>query len=278
MWKQRFDYPPLTLRLGVSKDCDEWAGLPSAPVCRVQQHLLSTIADPYNFVHCDLNSGFAFGWVTPQTLTSTPYLRYYIIEAAVYAMLSAMRAAPLHAACVSLNGYGMLLCGDSGAGKSSLAFAGARSGWTFTCDDASYLPFYRTDRMIVGNCHQFRLRDSGPQLFPELEGRSITPRATGKPSIEVPTAELQGLITSESAIVQAIIFLNRHDVLKPELVPSSREAASAWFRQFPSANTALYRQQQAAIDQLLEVPVYELCYTVLDWAIARLNRLAEQGN
>ena len=277
MFRPQFDHPPLKLRLGVTRDFDETASLPT-PVCRVQQHLWSNIADPYNFVHSDLNAGFAFGWVTERTAESAPYLRYYIIEAAVLSMIATLRAAPLHAACVTSFGHGMLLCGYSGAGKSSLAFAGARAGWTFTCDDSSYLPFDRKDRMVLGNCHQFRLRDSGAQLFPELEGRSITPRIAGKPSIEVPTAELEDLVTSESAIVQSIVFLNRHDVSEHELVPSSREAARAWLGQFAYSTTASFDEQQAAIDHLLDVPVFELRYTDLDWAIERLNKLAQQGS
>jgi len=278
MFQQRFHRPPLTLHLGVTSDLDESSPLPPAPCCRIERHLLSHIADDHNFIHCDLNAGFAFGWVTRQTAESASYLRYHIIESAALAMIAALRAAPLHAACVSAHGHGMLLCGDSGAGKSSLAFAGARSGWTFTSDDSSYLLLDRNDRMVVGNCHQFRLRDSGPQLFPELEGRSITPRAAGKPSIEIPTAELPGIMRSESAIVESIVFLNRENVETPELVEASRKTAHSWFRQFPYSHTAMFGEQQDSICHLLEVPIYELRYTDLAWAVERLNTLALTGS
>jgi len=277
MFRQRFDCPPLTLHLGVSSDVDEASQLPPTPTCRIEHHLMSHVADAQNFIHCDLNAGFAFGWVTSQMVESVLYLRYHIIETAILSMIATLRAAPLHAACVSAHGQGILLCGDSGAGKSSLAFAGARAGWTFTCDDASYLLWGRSDRMVVGNCHQFRLRDSGPQLFPELEGRSITPRASGKPSIEIPTAELEGLATSELATVNSIIFLNRDRVRRPQLVEASRKEAHSWFSQFPYLHTATYDEQQGAICHLLKVPIYELRYTELDWAVDRLNTLALTG-
>lgn len=247
------------------------------PVCRIQENLLSNIADAHNFVVCNLNSGFSFGWVTQETAESSLYLKYHILEAAALSMVSALRAAPLHAACVVPFGHGMLLCGDSGAGKSSLSFAGARSGWTFVSDDASYLPFDRQDRMVLGNCHQIRLRDSGVQLFPELEGRLITPRATGKPSIEIPTADLPDFLTAESAIVKSVIFLNRRNVETPGLFPFSREAALSWFNQFPFKTTASYPAQEAAIRNLLDVEIYELRYTDLDWAIQRLETLALAG-
>jgi len=277
MFQLRFEYPPLRLHLGVTADFDESSDLPPAPSCRAERHLVSHVVDAHNFVHCDLETGFAFGWVTWRTAQSTLYLRYYIIEAAVLCMLGSLRATPLHAACVSPHGVGMLLCGDSGAGKSSLAFAGARSGWTFTCDDSSHLLLGCNDRLVVGNCHQFRLRDSGPQLFPELEGRAVTPRAAGKPSVEIPTADLPDLTRSETAVVQSIVFLNRHNVKTPELAVTSDDTAQTWLRQHEFLHSPLLEERKAAISHLLKAPLYELRYTDLEWAIDRLNTLAVTG-
>ncbi len=270
-------YPPLRICLEVSSHRDRYAGLPPAPNCRIEGHLISFISDAWNFLLCDLNAGFSFASVTEETVTSIPYLRYHFLESAAYPPIATTRATPIHAACVSIAGHGILLCGDSGAGKSSLAFAGARAGWTFTSDDSCSLPFDGKDRLVIGNCHQIRLRNSGVQLFPELEGRPITPRTTGKPSIEIRTAELPNLITCETAVVESIIFLNRGHRGTPGLVPSSQETARRFFRQLHYRHVASYSTQLAAIDRILEVPVYELHYTDLDWAIDRLETLAITG-
>lgn len=277
LFQPRFSCPPLVLRIGVTENASDTTDVPPAPVCRVQGHLLSSIADTQNFVICDIDAGFSFGWVTQQTVESELYFRYHFLEAAALCMVATLRATPLHAACVAPDGHGMLLCGESGAGKSSLAFAGARAGWTFVCDDSSYLPFDRMDRMVVGNCHQIRLRDSGIQLFPELEGRSITPRATGKPSIEIPTADMPELLTAGSAVVESIIFLNRRDGRTPGLFSFSKEVALSWFEQTPLKTHKSYSAQQDAIRHLLHVPILELRYTDLDWAIERLQTLALTG-
>jgi hypothetical protein len=275
LFRPQFDFPPLRVELGVAEDEPGMTDLPPAPVCRVREHLLTNVADGGNFVACDLKHGFAFGWVTRSTADSPLYLRYHFLEAAVLAMLSTLRAAALHAACVAPYGHGMLLCGDSGAGKSSLAFAGARSGWTYISDDSTYLPLDRGDRLVVGNSHQIRFRDSGVQLFPELEGRSITPRATGKPSIEVSTLEFPELITSDSARVEYIVFLNRRNAATPGLHPCSRESALRWFLQASllSAGAAA----ESGVRNLVGVEVFELRYTDLDWAVERLEQLALTG-
>ncbi|MGC1363017.1 MAG: aldolase [Silvibacterium sp.] len=275
--RPRFSCPPLTLRLGVIGDRSDSLDIPPVPVCRIQKNLISTIADAHNFVITDLAAGFSFGSVTPQAAESALYLRYHFLEAATLCMVAALRAAPLHAACVIPSGRGMLLCGDSGAGKSTLAFAGARSGWTLVCDDSSYLPLDRTDRLVLGNCHQIRLRDSCVQLFPELEGRPVTPRASGKPSVELLTADFPDIRTANSATVEYVVFLNRQNAKTSKLVPFSRESAVSWFNQFSVKTTPSQSAQEAAIRHLLDVEIFELRYTDLDWAIERIQTLAITG-
>ena len=277
-FQPKFSYPPLTLRLGVTRNVPGSSSVLPEPVCRSQGNLLSNIADAHNFVISDLNAGFSFGWITQQTSETSLYLRYHILEAAALCMISALRVIALHAACVAPNGHGMLLCGDSGAGKSTLAFAGARAGWTFVSDDASYLPFDREDRMVVGNCHQVRLRESSVQFFPELEGRPITPRAAGKPSIEIPTAELPKLITADTAAVKSIIFLNRRHVEAPGLFSFRKETALSWFKKTPLKSPMSYLAQEAAIHHLIDVEIFELRYTSLNWAVERLQTLALAGH
>ena len=276
LFRPQFSCPPLVVELGVTDDDVAVTELPPAPVCRVRGHLLTHAADARNFVTCDLRNGYSFGWVTSAVVASPLYLRYHLLDAAVYAMISSTRAAALHAACVAPYGRGMMLCGDSGAGKSSLAFAGARAGWTYISDDASYLPLHLDDRTVVGNSHQIRFRDSGVQLFPELEGRSITPRATGKPSIEVSTFEFPELTISDSTRIEYIIFLNRRNAANPGLHAFPREIARQWFRQSPlyDASSPVH---EAALNGLLDARIYELRYTDLDWAVEYLDQFVLEG-
>jgi hypothetical protein len=278
LFQRKFFYPPLTLRLIVRECALDSGEVPPTPVCRSQGNLLSNIANAHNFVISDLNAGFSFGWITPRTAATPLYLRYHILEAAALCMISALRVIPLHAACVAPNGHGMLLCGDSGAGKSTLAYAGARAGWTFISDDASYLPLDRQDLMVVGNCHQVRLRDSSVKLFPELEGRPITPRSAGKPSIEIPTVELPQLITSDTTNVKSIVFINRNSAETPGLFPFCKKKALAWFKQFPLKSPASYLAQEAAIHRLVDVEIFELRYTKLSWGVERLQDLSLAGH
>jgi len=277
LFRPQFTHPPLIIELGVNDDAPSEGELPPTPVCRVREHLLTNIADGQNFINCDLKNGYAFGWITRPVADNPLFTRFHFLETAALSMLSTLRATALHAACVAPYNRDMLLCGDSGAGKSSLAFAGARAGWTYISDDSSYLPLHCTDRTVIGNSHQIRFRDSGVQLFPELEGRSITPRATGKPSIEVSTLEFPELVTSDSAQIEYVVFLNRRNAATPGLHPFPLETAFRWFRESSLLDTTATTAHETTLRNLLDVPIYELRYTDLDWAVERLDQLALTG-
>jgi hypothetical protein len=270
--KQRERVPILRLRIGVTNGTSQ--NCPPSPVVRCQQNLLSMVADAQNQAICDLSTGFAFAWLTEDAVRHPSYIRYHFLEAVALILISTSYATPIHAACVSRYGSGLLLCGDSGAGKSTLAYACARSGWLFTSDDSSYLRHNSGELRVVGNSHQLRFRPSARDLFPELQGRSVTPRAEGKPSIEVPTAELPGIVTADETLVHHIILLNRWPSAHAELLPLPREAAHRYFQQYLSFPEKIRQTQSEALQALRAADVYELRYQDLQQAVECLDHLA----
>lgn len=276
-FKQKFANPPLQVCFGVTKGGDH-SSLPPVPVLRLRGSQLAAVADAHNFFAADFNTGHAFGWITQATAEASLYFRHYLLNSAFFSMISALRAGCLHAACVAPFGHGMLLCGNTGAGKSTLAYAGARSGWTLVCDDASFLPLDRDDRLVVGNSHRIRFRSCAVELFPELEGRPVIPYTVGKPGIELPTTEAPEIATADSAEVENLIFINRNWTGDPELVPLSRDKVLPWVQRsltFAAVNSQAV--QDNAIRRLFGAGVYELRYQNLNWAIERLERLALTG-
>jgi hypothetical protein len=246
---------------------------PPTPVSRANRHLFSIVADTDNQAIVDLKAGFAAVWLNQAAIRHSLYLRYYFLEGAAYILLCSSAVTSLHAACVSRYGRGILLCGDSGAGKSSLSYACARAGWTYTSDDASYLLHGTDDPRVIGNSHQVRFRPTAKTLFPELEGRALTPRAEGKPSIEVPTSELPGLITASEARVDFIVYLKRGSSETGELLPLPDGAAIERIREnlYPIAEIRAIHEE--AVQVLSGVPAYELRYRDFDHAIGQLDRL-----
>jgi hypothetical protein len=241
---------------------------------RVRQHIFSVVADVDNHATCDLKTGSAVAWLSRSTLEHRSYVRYHFLEAIALVLISTSHATAIHAACVSRHGHGMLLCGNSGVGKSSLAYACARAGWIYTSDDASYLLHNAHRPRVIGNSRQVRFRPTAGDLFPEIRGRDLTPRLEGKPSIEVPTRELSGLSTAEEASVHSIIFLNRQPTEQVELLPLPKTVALRYFQHTLYSVEEVQQRQGKALEQLCASEVYELRYQSFDQAIGRLEELA----
>lgn len=273
-FKQQIEIPALQLRIGVLEN--ESTECPTAPVFRAQRNLIVSIADPGNFCITDVVRGFSFAWLTTAAVSRRGYLRYHFLEAVAMAHIANRYTAPIHAACVELDGQGVLLCGDSGAGKSSLSFACAHAGWTYITDDASYLLNGRKDRQVVGNCHLVRFRPSAAELFGEVAGKPLTPRAAGKPSIELLTAAIPDIARASSSLVHYVVFLNRRDANIQELIQFPEESSRRYMHRHLFGLEELRTVQIASIDRLLGAEVFELRYRNLDWAVDRLARLVRE--
>lgn len=271
-----FDTVPIRLRVGVRSS--RHSECPPAPDCRVQCNLVSSIADAENFAITDLARGFSSIWLTEAALANRNYVRYFFLESAALISISTSCTTPIHAACIERNGCGILLCGDSGAGKTSLAYACARAGWTYITDDASYLVNRRSDRLVVGKCNQARFRLSATDLFAELEGLNIIQKAqSGKPSIELNIQPLPNISISFTSRINFVVFLNRRDVRRQELSRFSTEVARYFMLQGLFSMPEIISIQSKMIDHLLEAGALELRYKHLDWAIERLSLLADRG-
>jgi hypothetical protein len=249
---------------------------PPAPMYQMLLPLMISVADGMNYSIVDLDRKTAQISISRAALQYPLYLKYFLLGAPVCCVATAY-VTPIHAACVALGNHGVLLCGDSGAGKSSLSFACARNGWTYITDDSTFLLNGGAHRIVTGDCHQVRLRPSAATLFPEVKGLEITPRAAGKPSIEMPTADLPSMVCAESAQVDFVVFLNRHSGTPPALVPYRKEVARYFMRQALYGSAQSLAVQYQAIDRLLAVDVFELRYTDLDWGVCRLQRLVREG-
>ena len=254
---------------GSSTEC------PPAPSFHTLQQTMVYVADADNYgvIHFGRNQSQVS--VSKAALRHKLYLRSFFLEVTAWAHIRTKYMTPVHAGCVALDGRGVLLCGDAGAGKSTLSYACARAGWTYITDDASHLMNDSDDRLVWGPCHKVRFRPATAELFPELRGQELTPRMEGKPSIEMETASLP-MVCAPSAQADFLVFLNRRAGGPPELLPYRKDVARYYMRQIHGTPESLPVHHQA-IERLLMVPVFELRYSDLDWAIDRLRTLVREG-
>jgi len=247
---------------------------PPAAVYRLIRPLLMGVADGDNYSVVDLETLHAQVSIARATLAFPRYVEWFLFNAPLVC-ISTRFATPIHGACVSRRGRGVLLCGESGAGKSTLAYACARAGWTFTSDDATMVPHRWSGQHVIGNCHQVRFRRAAKDLFPEIAGRKITPRAAGKPSVEVPTAELPGIHTAFSSEVQHIVFLDRRGGDQASLEAFPVSIARRYLQETLFGLPETIAVQYKVLERMLAAPVHRLRYKRLDDAIALLEQLVD---
>jgi hypothetical protein len=274
-FEKHFDTEPIQVSVyvedGGSAEC------PPSPVTRIMLPLLTWIVDANNYGIANLERCTTQIVLSDQVAQKLQYLRYFLLAPSPLCHIVTRYVTAIHAGCVARNGRGVLLCGDSGAGKSSLSYACARAGWTFVSDDASFFLNSGKERLVTGNCHQIRFRSTAKTLFPELEGIEISPRPAGKPSIELATALLPQITSAQTAPVDFLVFLNRHAGGRSELVPFRKDVARHAIRQRLFGSVESLAMQYLALEKLLMADLFELRYSDLDWAVDRLDTLVREG-
>jgi len=270
-----FDEPPIRLCLGVT-DSDA-SLLTIKSVFAAREHVASLYADADNFVLCDFRQGFAFGRVTRGVSVDHPLLRYRFLMPAAHMLAEQKALAPLHGALVVKNDVGVMLCGESMAGKSTLAYACARAGWSYVSDDGTFLVRSRSDRYAVGDFSNIRLRQDAIQLFPELSDRLAVVRPNGKIALEIRTRELPISVLPGHSI-DHVVFLDRGDSLSPSIRPYPGERALEEWKQYAAFGTQEVREEQLHSQRrLLNAGMWMMHYSRLDDAIATLDRLVQAG-
>jgi hypothetical protein len=231
------------------------------------------VVDSRNHVVCDFSRGCAFGWVTRSVAEQSEFLRLRFLEPAVMTLVVAAHLAPVHGALVTRQGVGIALCGDSFAGKSTLAYACARSGWTLICDDGTFLIRNSTDRFAVGNPYNIRFREDAKLLFPELADCAVGLRPNGAMGIEVNTSELP-ISTSTGCPVDHVVFLRRSSSGRARMNRYDRGQVLRWLE-----GNVLYGPedqqvaQRQAYRRLLDAGLWELHYSDLLGAVELLGGL-----
>lgn len=136
------------------------------------------------------------------------HFRYTMLEAVTLSMLSRFDRVPFHAAALLRDDSALLLAARSGTGKSTIAYAAARSGLSVLAEDLVFLQ--RRPRLRVwgwpGTLH---LAPDAVRHFPELSARQPTLLANGKLKLAVRARDLNALPALPVAQRAGICLLGR---------------------------------------------------------------------
>jgi len=147
-------------------------GLPPPPRFAGGADIVTATIDADNYAVLAPRQGSALLVLSSDMLRHAYHLRYELLEFAVITLaVRALGLVPLHAACVSLRGRGVLLVGASGSGKSTLSLHAAAAGLPLVSEDSLFVEPHRLRAVSLPNYLYVR-SDTPSRLLPAgLSGR-----------------------------------------------------------------------------------------------------------
>jgi len=186
-----------------------------------------------------------------------------LLECLFYVLVVHQSHTPVHCATVAVNGCGALICGPSGAGKTTLAYACAKAGMQIVSDDVVHLQMDPACRKLTlwGNPWTLRLLPDAVQIFPELVGTEVKQRGDREEYLEVDVSLHFPGRASVSCLPAALIFLKRDDGVKNQIRPMEKELALRCLGQDVVLDEEpVIARHQKVLQELVAAGAYELSY------------------
>ena len=237
---------------------------PPIPCYRSLKHIFHIACNDRNFAAADLASGCAVGFVTPEIAGNTAFFRYTFLECLFHVLVVHRSHTPVHCSGVAFNDYGILICGTAGAGKSSLAYACAKSGMQILTDDVAHLRVDPASKRLLlwGNPWCLRLLPNAVQLFPELADEKVTLRREHDWYLEIDTSRRFPGSPLASCQPVGLVFLEREDGAVPRLSPMRPEKALERLCQdIVLDEEVVIARHYSVLEQLVGIGTYILKYS-----------------
>jgi HPr Serine kinase C-terminal domain len=204
------------------------------------------------------------GVISETTAQDALFWNATMLPIAVGVLGATVGVLPVHCACLSNQGEGLLIAGTSGAGKSTLSVALAQHGFDFVSDDWTYLSHQDGRLLAHGMSTPVKLLPDAVRHFPLLEGQTLRHTLNGELAYEV-SAELDvGARVISRCKPRRVIFLVRSDEPTSELIsiPTTQTRAylEASVEQLPPQLASVARQRATLMRRLAELPCWTYRY------------------
>ena len=227
--------------------------------------------------------GSALVVVSPDMLRHAHQLRYELIEFAVYVLAArALQLVPLHAAAVGVRGRGLLLMGDSGTGKSTIALHCLLQGLDLLSEDAVFVA--PDGRAATGIASFLHLRRSalrflrGHAVARRIRSSPVIRRRSGARKYEFDLRRSDYSVAATPLSIQALVFLSRRraadDCLLVPLAARRRAARLAAHQPY-AVGQAGWRRFENSVAGIRTFELRRGSHPAV--AVAALRRLLDPG-
>jgi len=218
----------LLLRFNVDlsfPDAPRW----TTPHFRALEHLYYATYGPHDSMLVDQVGRRVIGSFSPALAGDLPYWKQTILPALLGIVSASIGVTPVHCACVVNGESGLLLAGESGAGKSTSALSLSLHGFSYLSDDCTYLS--RSGRGIEawGLPTPVKLLPDAVRHFPELASLKPASTLNGELALTVNPTEIFNVERCLRCEPRWLVFLERGERTgsKPVIRPMSSSEAAA---------------------------------------------------
>jgi predicted ATPase len=209
-----------------------------------------------SIVEFDAAAPAARGFVASLHVLHPWIVAHRIFTLSVIELMRGLGACYLHAGCVSDGEKGILLCGASGGGKSTLTYALARAGFAFLSDDGVFLRRAGSGIEVFSWPEKLKLDRTSCSFFEELRAYADTKQKT-----EIPLRETAIERIAKRAIPAAVVVPARTALGASEIAAIARRDAFARLlaQTIPLLDPAAMNAQLEILSDLVTgCPCYEL--------------------
>ena len=179
-------------------------------------------------------------------------------------MASSIGVLPVHSACVVKGGRGVLVAGESMAGKSTLCVALAKNGYELLSDDWTYVRPSGAGFLCCGLQVPVKLLPDAIGHYPELARHAPARTANGEIAYEVSGSSL-GVRYATACLPEAVIFLERTASETTSFRPASRSFVEQYLansvERLPPELQEAEKTRRSAIVKLGELPAWTFRYS-----------------
>lgn len=230
------------------------------PYFRGLHHLVFAKFGSSNLFVFDIANRIIRAAITKELAHDRCFWRERLLPIAVGVLGASIGVLPLHAACVSIDGRGLLIAGASGTGKSNLSLALAKNGAHFISDDWTYVAYDDGQLYAHGMSVPIKLLPDAAEYFPELRRHDLQVSLNGELAYELPPGDSLKLRVEERCNPDCLVFYERVPTGEPDLIRLSGEQAREYIRAsiepLPLQLSWIAEQRERIASRIAELPCW----------------------
>jgi len=233
------------------------------PHFRGMNHLVTACFGEADIFLFDLLRRNVDAIVTRTTASDAQFWERVVLPVTIGILGACLGSVPVHCACLAIDGQGLLIAGQSGVGKSTLAVAMAQAGFTLVSDDWTYITD-DGDLLANGIFAPVKLMPDAIDYFPELAHSQLTESLNGELAFELSAEKVFGASVCASCRPRMFLFLERTEVRGLEITHLSSHLAGLYLEdsveRIPDQMLTAKRERSRILARLTDLPCCRLRY------------------